>query len=89
MLSNFIRVQRLAANSEADRHALYVAERIGVEHVALGSDFDGATMPADLPDPSRLPELLQALRDGGFSADEVRAIAWENWRRVLGSVWRG
>ena len=32
------------------RHAAYVAERIGVAHVALGSDFDGATIPAELGD---------------------------------------
>ena len=32
------------------QHAAYVAERIGVEHVALGSDFDGATIPAALGD---------------------------------------
>ena len=32
----------------------------------------------------RLPRLLEALRDDGFSADEVQRIAWGNWRRVLG-----
>jgi membrane dipeptidase len=71
------------------RHAVYVAERVGVEHVALGSDFDGATMPAELGDVAGLPRLLAALRDAGFSAAEVEAIAWENWRRVLGAWWGG
>src|SRR5439155_17694160 len=42
-------------------HARYVAERIGVEHVALGSDFDGATVPAELGDASGLPRLRGAL----------------------------
>jgi membrane dipeptidase len=70
-------------------HARHVADRIGVEHVALGSDFDGATMPAELGDVSGLPRLLEALRDGGFSEAEVRAIAWENWRRVLERAWGG
>jgi membrane dipeptidase len=66
------------------RHAAAVA---GIEHVALGSDFDGATMPAPLADVARLPRLLQALRDDGFSAADVQRIAWGNWRRVLGRAW--
>lgn len=70
-------------------HARHVADRIGVEHVALGSDFDGATMPAQLGDAAGLPRLLDALRDGGFSEAEVRAIAWGNWRRVLERAWGG
>jgi membrane dipeptidase len=64
-------------------HARYAADRVGVEHVALGSDFDGATVPAELGDAAGLPRLLAALREDGFSADEIEAIAWRNWRRVL------
>jgi membrane dipeptidase len=68
-------------------HARYVADRIGVAHVALGSDFDGATMPAELGDAAGLPRLLDALGAAGFTGDEVRAIAWENWVRVLERAW--
>ncbi len=68
-------------------HARYVAERIGVEHVGFGSDFDGATVPAELGGADGLPRLLAALREAGFSADEVAAIAWHNWRRVLAAWW--
>jgi len=67
-------------------HARHVAERIGVEHVALGSDFDGATIPAQLGDAAGLPRLLDALRDAGFSADEVADVAFGNWRRVLAAT---
>ncbi len=70
------------------RHARYVADRVGVAHVGLGSDFDGATIPAELGDVSRLPRVLAALADAGFDASEIDAIAWSNWRRVLGSWWR-
>lgn len=69
------------------RHAAYVAERIGVEHVALGSDFDGATIPAGIGDAAGMPRVLEALADVGFTASEIEAIAWENWRRVLGAWW--
>jgi membrane dipeptidase len=68
-------------------HARYVADRIGVDHVALGSDFDGATIPASLGDVAGLPKLLDALRDVGFSEDELERIAWHNWRRVLDAWW--
>ncbi len=68
-------------------HARHVADRIGVAHVGLGSDFDGATMPAELRDVAGLPRLIDALRAAGFAEDEVRAIAWDNWRRVLERVW--
>jgi membrane dipeptidase len=68
-------------------HARYVADRIGVEHVALGSDFDGATIPAELGDAAGIPRLLAAFAEAGFTADEMEAIAWGNWRRVLGAWW--
>ena len=68
-------------------HIRYAADRIGVEHVALGSDFDGATVPDELGDAAGLPRLLDALAAAGFTEDEVRAIAWDNWRRVLGRAW--
>ena len=68
-------------------HARYVADRIGVEHVALGSDFDGATIPAPLAGVEGIPRLLGALGEAGFSHVELEAIAWDNWRRVLGAWW--
>jgi membrane dipeptidase len=69
-------------------HARYVADRIGVEHVALGSDFDGATIPAALGDVAGLPRLLDALAGAGFTPAELESIAWRNWRRVLDAWWR-
>lgn len=69
-------------------HARYVADRIGVDHVALGSDFDGATIPAPLGDVAGLPKLLDALRAVGFGDAELERVAWSNWRRVLDAWWR-
>src|SRR4051794_25959914 len=68
-------------------HVRHVAQRIGVEHVGLGSDFDGATIPSTLGDAAGLPRLLDSLRADGFTEAEVEAIAWGNWRRVLEAVW--
>ena len=66
------------------RHAVEVA---GIDHVGLGSDFDGAPMPAGPERRAGLPGLLDALRDDGFGPDEVERIAWGNWRRVLEATW--
>jgi len=38
-------------------------------------------------DAAGLPRLLDALADDGFDASEIEAIAWGNWRRVLGHTW--
>ncbi len=69
-------------------HAAYIAERIGSEHVALGSDFDGAPIPDGVGDAAGMPVVLDALAEVGFAEDELRAIAWNNWRRVLAQWWR-
>lgn len=68
-------------------HARYVADRIGVTHVALGSDFDGTLIPAAVGDAAGLPRVLDALAAVGFDDDDLEAIAWRNWRRVLAAWW--
>ncbi|HEX5621528.1 MAG TPA: membrane dipeptidase [Solirubrobacteraceae bacterium] len=73
--------------SRIAEHARYVADRCGVDHVALGSDFDGATMPHEVPDASAYQRVLAALEAEGFENDEVDRIAWKNWRRVLAAAW--
>ncbi len=69
--------------SQLVRHIDYVAERIGIDHVALGSDFDGAMMPKNLADASRLPELVRALNERGYQGEDLEKITWRNWLRIL------
>jgi membrane dipeptidase len=68
-------------------HAEYVAERIGVEHVALGSDFDGCSPPRALADASRTQAFLDGLAARGWSDPDLHAIAHGNWLRVLRATW--
>ena len=70
------------------QHAMYIADRIGIDHVALGSDFDGAQMPRELGDVAGLPKLMEAFRSYGLDNDALRTIAFENWLRVLKTTWR-
>lgn len=67
-------------------HVSYIAERIGPEHVALGSDFDGASIPRDMADAAGLGLLVQALRDRGFADDTLALVAHQNWLRVLAAT---
>jgi membrane dipeptidase len=68
-------------------HVRHAVDVMGIEHVGLGSDFDGATMPAAIGDVAGLPRLLDALAEGGFDAGEIERLAWANWRRVLALAW--
>jgi membrane dipeptidase len=74
--------------TEIVRHITYVAERIGIDHVAFGSDFDGAEMPEDLRDVAGLPRLLRALEDEGYDEDALEKIAYKNWFRVFRATWK-
>lgn len=69
-------------------HVEYIAQRIGVDHVAFGSDFDGATMPDALPDAAHLPDLLATLRGRGFDDAALTKVTHENWLRVLRRTWK-
>ena len=64
-------------------HAVKVA---GIDHVGLGSDFDGATMPLGMDDVSRLPRLTDALLKRGYSEANVEKILGGNFLRVMERV---
>ena len=74
--------------AEIVRHLDYIAGRIGIEHVGLGSDFDGATMPRELGDAAGLPRLISALQERGYSAADLAKVTHENWLRVIRDTWR-
>ncbi|PSQ19926.1 hypothetical protein BRD00_00380 [Halobacteriales archaeon QS_8_69_26] len=68
-------------------HVEYVADRAGIDHVGLGSDFDGATVPDEVGDVTGLPAVLAALEHRGFDDEDLAKVARENWRRVLSEAW--
>jgi membrane dipeptidase len=59
----------------------HVRDLVGIDHVALGSDYDGATTVRF--DTSQLEQVTQALLDEGFTAEEIRAAMGENALRVI------
>jgi membrane dipeptidase len=71
------------------RHVDYLVERVGIDRVGFGSDFDGAKVPKELGDVSGLPVLLAALRAGGYDEKALEKLAHGNWIRVLRTTWQG
>jgi len=64
------------------RHVDYLVERVGIERLGFGSDFDGAKVPRGIGEASGLPRLLDALLERGYD-DTLQQLAHENWVRVL------
>lgn len=65
-------------------HIDHIVEVAGVDHVGIGSDFDGVSMlPEQLPDVSSYPYITQALLDRGYSAEAIHKMLSGNVLRVL------
>jgi len=69
-------------------HIEYVVRLVGVDHVGLGSDFDGASMPDGLEDCSKLPKITEALVRRGYSDRDIRKILGGNLLRVMDAAQR-
>ena len=64
----------------------YTADVVGVEHVGLGSDFDGAVRPIGMQDVTHIPQITDALLKKGYPESDIRKILGENTLRVLSEV---
>ncbi|HEV3026019.1 MAG TPA: membrane dipeptidase, partial [Planctomycetota bacterium] len=65
-------------------HIEHIATVAGIDHVGLGSDFDGVTaLPEGVNDCSELPNLTRRLLGRGFSGGDVKKILGENFLRVM------
>ncbi len=69
-------------------HIDHAVKLVGAEHVGLGSDFDGASMPEGMEDCSKLPKITEALLRKGYSDQDIRNILGENTLRVMEQVER-
>ena len=70
------------------RHVEYLAGRVGIDHVAFGSDLAGARMPAPLGGAAGFGALLERFGDRGFADSDLCKLAHGNWLRVLTESWR-
>jgi membrane dipeptidase len=69
-------------------HIDHIAKVAGVDHVGLGSDFDGVAgaTPAGIDSAADLPKITQALLDRGYNADDIKKILGGNVLRVFSQV---
>lgn len=78
---------KLKADAPLERlleHIDYLVSKVGVNHVAVGSDFDGIeSAPVGLSDVSKFPVLTQALLERGYSKEDVSKIMGLNFLRIL------
>ena len=71
-------------------HIDHVVRLVGIDHVGLGSDFDGVgdSLPTGLKDVSQYPNLFRVLLERGYSEEDIRKVAGENTLRVWSEVER-
>ncbi len=68
-------------------HIDYIAKLVGVDHVGLGSDFDGISItPLEMDDVSFLPNITRELLKRGYSIEDVKKILGGNFLRVFKQV---
>ncbi|HEX7736230.1 MAG TPA: dipeptidase [Ktedonobacteraceae bacterium] len=70
------------------QHIDHLVDHLGIDGVALGTDFDGTTIPAEIKDATGVPKFLDALRAHGYDDASLRKIGNENWLRVLAKTWK-
>ena len=67
-------------------HIDHAVKLVGPDHVGLGSDFDGASMPDGMEDVTHLPQITDALLKKGYSEADIRKILGENTLHVLAAA---
>ncbi len=67
------------------KHMLHVKELVGCDVLAIGTDFDGIDPHIQLQNASMIPQLFSAMKDAGFTEEEIQKIAYQNFLRVLKS----
>ena len=76
-----------ATLSEAADHIDHIRKVAGIDHIGLGSDFDGITqVPQGLEDVSKYPSLIAELLRRGYKDDEIKKITGQNILRVMREV---
>jgi membrane dipeptidase len=69
-------------------HIDHVVKLVGPDHVGLGSDFDGATMPVGMEDVTQLPRITEALLRRNYAEADIKKILGENTLRLMADVER-
>ena len=68
------------------RHLFRAIDALGIDHVGIGTDLPAGAAKTEMPDFSRHPEIVAAMRDRGMTAEEIGKVCSGNWLRVFRAV---
>ncbi len=77
---------KLPDYTEIVDHIDHMVKVAGVEHVGLGSDFDGCVTPDGMEDCTKVPKITEELIRRGYSDEDIRKILGDNFLRVMDEV---
>ncbi|MGF7398425.1 dipeptidase [Thermoanaerobacterium thermosaccharolyticum] len=84
---NFLRDDDNASIEDVLDHIEHIVNLVGINHVGFGSDFDGIEKtPLGLDDVASFPKILDGLKKGGFSDDEINSISHDNFERIIKEI---
>lgn len=84
----FLQKDGKAEINDVIKHIDYIRNLVGIEYIALGTDFDGiSSTPTGLEDVSKLGRLEKELLNRGYKEDEVEKIFMKNWLRIFEDIW--
>lgn len=77
----------MVSSEDVFRHLQHAVELIGIDHVAIGGDFDGVRfLPNDIQSLEEVPTLIAHMMKAGWSSEDMAKVVGGNWRRVLGQL---
>ncbi|MDO4542369.1 MAG: membrane dipeptidase [Bacillota bacterium] len=79
----FLQEDDLATIDRIVDHIIYAADIMGIDKVAIGSDFDGADLPVDMDSQRDMDKLWQQMAQRDFMPEEIAAVRGGNWQRFL------
>jgi membrane dipeptidase len=86
-MENYYQTHHIGTVSDVANNIDHVVKLVGIEHVGIGSDFDGVSfVPEGLADVSMYPNLIQELLKRGYSEEDIRKICSGNIMRVMSEV---
>lgn len=83
---NFLKDSKVAYIKDYVDHMDYAVNLIGIDHVGIGSDFDGATLVEDMKDSSELYKITEELIKRGYKEEDIKKILGKNMLRILEKV---
>ena len=83
LVRSFLQDDNLATLDRVIDHIIYAANIMGLDKVALGSDFDGTDLPLDIQNQADLDNLWQLMKSRSFTDQEIALVRGGNWQRFL------